>query len=453
MHHRAWGALLFAVLVLMPAGGAAQAPRVLRISVVVTDSQGHARPVPRYRLQISDNPATAAPRRVITSSEGVVDVRLAPGNYTVESEQPLAIDGKAYQWTVVVDMVTGRDATLDLTNANAEMVAASELPNVVTSSMDGHPSSLLARWQGSEVEIWTDIARGTGVLVDTSGLITADLQVVGAATSVEVQLSPSVKVTGVVIATDAARGLALVRIHPSIAAAAKVQPLECSQPAEAVAMRRMCEFIASVAEKVTSIAPPPDTLLPVEPLKPFPSSADAPSVAAPNPSLYRTSSSEFDIEFITPPRVRAARNAQTPVDFGHWSEYVRTTPPVLLIRVTPKFAEGFWTKVARGVAMTQGVAIPSIKRPKSNFARMRTLCGDVEVVPVHPFRLEHSLPDKGMLVEGLYAFGPSALSPECATVTLQLFSEKDPNKADTLVVDAKTIMYIWEDFAPHRTLR
>ena len=40
-------------------------------------------------LLISDNPATGAPRRVVTSLEGTVDVRLRPGNYTVESDEPL----------------------------------------------------------------------------------------------------------------------------------------------------------------------------------------------------------------------------------------------------------------------------------------------------------------------------------------------------------------------------
>jgi hypothetical protein len=101
--------------------------------------------------------------------------------------------------------------------------------------------------------------------------------------------------------------------------------------------------------------------------------------------------------------------------------------------------------------MTQGVAIPSIKRPKGNFGGMRVMCGDTEVVPVHPFKLEHRLSDKEMLVEGLYAFDPGALAPSCATVTLQVFSEQEPRAPDTLVVDAKVIGQIWQDFAPIRS--
>jgi hypothetical protein len=177
-------------------------------------------------------------------------------------------------------------------------------------------------------------------------------------------------------------------------------------------------------------------------------------------------SADFDIAFITPVQLLAAQAtdavgaaraptalgaSQPLIGFSNWSEYVEGTPPVLLIRITPKFAEGFWTKVARGVAMTQGVAIPSIKRPKGDFGRMRALCGDAEIVPVHPLKIEHRLSDKETLVEGLYAFDPGALTPTCATVTLQLFSEKDARTPDTLVVDPKVLQQVWQDFAAFRS--
>jgi hypothetical protein len=185
-----------------------------------------------------------------------------------------------------------------------------------------------------------------------------------------------------------------------------------------------------------------------------------PTTRSGSASLYRAATDDFDITFITPPQLIAARATEVPrtatalqplADFSNWTEYVEGTPPVLLIRVTPKFAESFWAKVGRGVAMTQGVAIPSIKRPKGDFGRMRALCGATEVVPVHPLKLEHRMSDKDTLVEGLYAFDPATLSPSCATVTLQLFSEKAPRTPDTLVVDAKVIQQVWQDFAPLRT--
>lgn len=520
------GLVLAVVVLVTPHVGVVQSLSVLHIKVAIVDSNRQSIPVPRHRLQISDNPATGLPRRVITSLEGTVDVRLPAGNYTVESERPVALEGKSYQWAVVVDIVAGRDAVLELTANNAEVGVATDAPDPAIAPVEVDPSSLLARWQDSLVAIWTATAHGSGFLVDSNGLIAADLRVIGAATSVEVQLSPSLKVAGTVVASDVMRGIALVSINPSIALSARPLPLECDRAPEPLAVRqeitalqaplgrprgaitgfiesvlpnavdsgltlsadasggpvfalngrliglttlvperegqwsgrtrivrigRVCEFIASAAEKIRNTPPPPATNLPVEPLRPFPSDPAAAGTTgrAGNPSLYRMSSSNFDIVVITPVQLMAS-NAAT--NFSTWSEYVAATPPVLLIRVTPKLAEGFWTRIARGAAMTQGVAIPPLKRPKSGFARMRALCGDVEIVPVHPFNLEHRLSDKDTLVEGLYAFDPGALTPACATVTLQLFSEKEPRKADTLVVDAKVIQQIWQDFAPHRAL-
>ncbi|HUR21476.1 MAG TPA: serine protease, partial [Vicinamibacterales bacterium] len=390
--------------------------------------------------------------------------------------------------------------------------------------------------------IWTATTHGSGFLIDSTGLIATDQQVIGAATSVEVQLSPSVKVAGSVVATDVVRGIALVRINPSIASTAKVLPLQCDQPPPPVAVgqvitaleasllrlrgtrvgavesvlanvidtdlvssasgsggpafdptgrliglttlvpapdgersnrsrvvrvSRVCEFVASAADKTRSTPPPPATQLPVESLKRFQSdpAATAAIARAGKPTVLRVASADFDIAFITPAQLIAEQatatggavrvptaevSAQPLIGFSNWAEYVEDTPAVLLIRVTPKFAEGFWRKIGRGVAMTQGVAIPSVKRPKGDFGRMRALCGDTEVVPVHPFKLEHRGSDKEVLVEGLYAFDPGALSPSCKSVTLQLFSEKEPRTPDTLVVDPKVIQQIWQDFAPLR---
>jgi len=547
------GLVLAILFLITPRMDAVQSLGILHIKIVIVDSNRQATPVPRHALLISDNPSSAPPRRILTSLDGSVVVRLAPGNYTVESDRPVAFEGKAYQWTQIVDVLAGRDAVLELTGDNAEMVAITNEATSVTSPLEADPSSLLARWQGSIVAIWTATAHGSGFLIDSNGLIVADQQVIGAATSVEVQLSPSLKVAGTVIASDAMRGVALIRIEPSIAASAKALPLECDKTAEPltigqevaaleaplgrprgtssgsvdgilanaidtdlvpsaggtggpafapngrliglttlvterdgtrdargriVRVGRLCELVASAAEKIKDTPPASATHLPVESVRPFPSGAAG--AGAPNStsaqSLYRMSTSDFDIVFITPVQLLAAQarsgrtgardrkaSARLPdadditerllTDFGNWSEYVAATPPVLLIRVTPKLVEGFWTKVARGAAMTQGMSIPPIKRLKPDFARMRAFCGDAEIVPVHPFKLEHRVSDNDTLVEGLYAFDPGALAPPCATVKLQLYSAKEPQKADTLVVDAKIVEQIWQDFAPFRAVK
>jgi hypothetical protein len=519
------GLVLALVVLLIPGLHAGQTQGVLRIKVVVTDSTGKPAPVPLHRLQISDNPATGAPRRIITSLEGTVEVRLAPGNYTIESERPVTIHGKTYQWTIVLDVVAGRDAALELTGENADNVEATA---TAATPVEPDRSGLLAQWKDSVVAVWSATARGSGFLVDENGLIAADRSVVGTATSVEVQLSPEVKVAGSVIASDQARGIALLRIHPSVTSSVAPLPLLCNGKPEPLAagqeltaleapltrvrgtrsgrvesalpnvidtdlqasdagsggpvfapsgrlvglttlvserpglpatrtriapVGRLCELIASEAEKIRTTAQPSAARLPVESLRPFPMSPAGPrrTLSAGSTANYRAETSDFEITFITPPMLEAAeaRSDRTGgdfvmrllADFGNWSHYVDTIPPVLLVRVTPKLPQRLLSMV-----------IQAIKGLKP-FATLRAFCGDAEAAPVHPLKLEHRLTEKDTLVEGLYAFDPGALTPACATVTLQVYTDKDPVKPETVVVDMKVIQQIWQDFAPHRAVK
>jgi hypothetical protein len=50
---------------------------------------------------------------------------------------------------------------------------------------------------------------------------------------------------------------------------------------------------------------------------------------------------------------------------------------------------------------------------------MRAFCGEAEVTPIHPFRLEQKVGDT-TIYEGLYVFDPGALGPQCGTVKLTL---------------------------------
>ena len=242
-----------------------------------------------------------------------------------------------------------------------------------------------------------------------------------------------------------------------------------------VRLSEACDVIASAEKKMRDAKPPDGALLPMEPGRPFPLNALKEAVLSRAGSLspYQMSSSDFDVAFITPvlvygaqsrseqasererrSAVRSAAEAEAFVpplmDFINWSEYVADLPAVLLVRVTPKLVEGFWTTVARGAARTQGVDLPPFKHVKSGFSRMRAFCGDVEVTPIHPFKLEHRIPDSEAIYEGLYVFDPGALGPQCATVKLVLYSEKEPQKGDTRVVDPKVVQQIWQDFAPYR---
>jgi S1-C subfamily serine protease len=544
-------ALLAIFVIVVPSATSSQPPSVLHIKVVLTDAQQKLAPVARHALLISENPTSAPPRRIVTGIDGTADVRLRPGNYTVESDEPVAFEGKAYNWTQMVDVASGRDAVLELTASNAEVSAVGAASTTSAATVETDPSFLLPQWKDSVVALWSPTTYASGFVVDARGLIATNQRGIGVATSVEVQLTPTVKVAARVLVADPVRDVAVLWIDPKAVASVRPVPLGCALETRPVVVagekiwtigsplpeeRRMtsgtvsrvepgaivsdfilasgsaggpvftaggsvvgittvndrderrgvssrvvrldeaCAAVASAEQKMKDVAPPNGTHLPVEPAQPFPVDALRKAAEGRAGSLkpYQMSSSDFDVAFITPvltygarrqseqPRRTTSKDTRTPdpepalvrplLDFSNWSEYVESYPPVLLVRVTPKLVEGFWTMVARGAARTQGVSLPPIKHFKPGFSRMRAFCGDAEVTPIHPFTLEQRVSESDAIHEGLYVFDPGALGPQCGSVKLVLYSEKEPAKGDTRVVDPKVLEQIWQDFARYRAL-
>jgi hypothetical protein len=471
----------------------------------------------------------------------------------VESDQPVLFGGKAYQWTETLDIVAGRDSTLELSVDNAEVGPAGSATTTGASPVEADPSSILAQWQHSVVALWTPTAHASGFVIGADGLVVTSQQAIATASSVAVQLTPTVKVAATILAADPVRDVAVLWIDPPTASSVRPVPLECAaaarppvregqkivaidvplhgekgttpatisrvaehaiesdlvlargseggpvftvdgvvgitsvvdegvgrrhRSARVVRIDHVCEVVASARTTMQSAAPPVGTRLPVEPERPLPVDALKQVVERRVGSLspYQLFSDSFDIGFITPvmtygvqyqsqlnsQRARS-KGARPPgvvpalvsplMEFGNWSEYVADFPPVLLVRVTPKLVEGFWTKVARGAAQTQGVSLPPIKRFRSGFSQMRAFCGDAEITPIHPFKIERRVSETDAIYEGLYAFDPDALGPSCGSVRLMLYSEKEPKKAETRMVDAKVLQQISQDFEVYRAPR
>lgn len=554
---RAWVLAVAAFVLVVPSSSTGQALGVLRVRIVLTDADGAPTPAPRYALLVSDNPASAEPRRIITALDGTVEVKLRPGSYTVESDKPLAFRGRRYQWTQEVEIAAGRDTALDLTAANAEItdMAPSDAPSDSASGAvpESDTGFVLQQYWNSVVEIWTASTHASGFLVDARGLVVTNQRGIGPATSAEVQLTRDRKVAARVLAADADRDVAILQIDPAAVAGIRPVPLACASAgtplepgAELVTVgeplrgekdmtsgvvtevkpkeistdfilpsgsaggpvfsaagtvvgltsfvleaedpdtgrrrRRdsrvvrtddVCAALASVEQATKTGQPPGGALLPVEPIRPFPVDALEGSLeqrAGLEP--YTMSSADFDIVLLTPPVVYRELHAPTTIphttsketrspkaelsfmrrrmEFGTWSDYVSEIWPALLIRITPRFVEGFWQKVGRIAAETQGVGLPQFKHYKSGFVRLRALCGAVEVTPIHPFELETQVSERATIDEGLYVFEPGALGPHCGTVTLVLHSATGPEQGDRRVVDPKMLEQLWQDFEPYR---
>jgi S1-C subfamily serine protease len=199
---------------------------VLRIKVTLANDTQAATPVQRHALLVSDEPPSAEPRQIFTAADGTAILRLRPGSYVVESDRPVSFGGRAYQWRQEVEIVAGRDLTLDLTADNAETVLLSMLasPTAVSGSLE---EPLLDKYQESVVAVWSPTGRASGFVVDSRGLIATDGRAVGTATVVEVQLAPTVKVPANVLFSGRSRDVAIVRVDPSLVATRPTLALAC----------------------------------------------------------------------------------------------------------------------------------------------------------------------------------------------------------------------------------
>jgi hypothetical protein len=234
-----------------------------------------------------------------------------------------------------------------------------------------------------------------------------------------------------------------------------------------VVRESVCEALTSARAKLDTSPPPLAARLPVEPVRTLPARSEPPSAAAARAfsfAPYQLSSSDFEILFLTPAVMAAAGSrrgwtgrradgldyVRLATEFEQWSSYVAGAPPLLFVRVSPRMAESFWMKVARGAASTQGAQIPPIKRLGPGFSRMRLVCGDRDVTPIHPFRIQARVTETEAIEEGFYAFDPSAVGPDCGTMSIVLSSVKDPDKTETRVIDPAIVRRVWEDFASLR---
>ena len=225
---------------------------------------------------------------------------------------------------------------------------------------------------------------------------------------------------------------------------ASIVPIEEARPILEEARRNMAG------------GPPPGVeLLPVEPEDYFPAEALRPLLQQGKMDLkpYFFEAGEFYVGIYTPPvnyflrheeEMSAARKAtkRTGGDASQAKppegalEEAKDYRPVVMIHVRPRY--GSFVKV----------------RFKNGFESMRLLCGYKEVAPIDPGRRQFELHARGKTVdttfEGLYEYPANAISPTCGGVTLEIFSEKNPNVPFSRSIEPATIARVWADLEPYR---
>jgi len=243
------------------------------------------------------------------------------------------------------------------------------------------------------------------------------------------------------------------------------------------------DLLRAARGQLAAEAPPSGDLLPVEPSVPYPIAALKEVIQSRRVVTkdYVASTGDFNLMLITPIlqyglqyeaeqavlSERARRNSKPAAasetidplsELRNWEEYVGQYRPVVMIRAQPKLVEGFCSSFGRGYLATRGIAAQASLHFKTDFLSMRIWCGNSEVVPIHPGRVEHriALTNSAVRVndatyEGLYILPPDAIGPHCGTVRVDLIEENNSLRvAESRTLDAKMVQMIWDDFAPYR---
>lgn len=158
----------------------------------------------------------------------------------------------------------------------------------------------------------------------------------------------------------------------------------------------------------------------------------------------------------------AVKNTFEPLqDLRGWAEYAGAYRPVLLIQAQPQLRETFWSAFGRGLAASSGgYAGPARMKFKTDFYRMKLLCGDKEVEPIQPGKAAAVADVHNYFINvtdatyvGLYSYPADAISPTCGRVVLELYSEKEPDRPTVKTLDNKTVERIWSDFQPYLNMQ
>lgn len=233
---------------------------LLRLSVVLSDANGSATPIPRATFLISDNPTSREPWRVRTGADGTVEITLPAGNYTVESDRPVTLGGRSFSWTQMLDVPVGRDIVLTLTAANADIEATTAFNSNDPQTTHADGAVILNKWRQSLAEIWTPTRHATGFVVDARGLIATNDRAIGDAADVDVELEGAggandrIKVPGRVVASDRLSGVSLIWINSGLVSSRPpIAPTCAATPPEVTYQQKVVALLAPILEARTAI--------------------------------------------------------------------------------------------------------------------------------------------------------------------------------------------------------
>jgi S1-C subfamily serine protease len=183
----------------------------LKIKVVIVDRDLNPKPVPKARIIVKRTNSPALARfEATTDFQGITQVSVPTGTYRLISAQPTDFQGKSYNWDVEVNVTESQNA-FDLSNDNASISELTSTPVVDNLAL------VYKKYRNSVVTILAEYgpAKGTGFIIDASGLILTNQHVVRTSQWIAVQADDEHRLPATLLAADSEKDVAVLWINPA----------------------------------------------------------------------------------------------------------------------------------------------------------------------------------------------------------------------------------------------
>src|SRR5258706_365641 len=429
-----WGvAFLFACV--FAAAQSQSRPVTVHVHVVLVDSELNQKPVPFLNVTLKG----ATSSDVKTRLDGGAEITVPPGIYTVITAKPVDFDGKRYSWSLRVTL-TGTEKTIDLTNDNAKVDDnASAAPPRSAGASSGDLTEQFKKLKNTVVTVISESGHGTGFFVDGKGLVLTNQHVVAQSQYLAVQFDREHKIAARLIASDAQKDVALLWVNMSALPSATPAVLARSSGGYAPVQEEKFDvrlYYLNAGDFEVALPPPP---------------FDYREKEEGRLRAERTQKKRNRRDTNSPDAAQQDANSEnSPRD---WESETGGHRAVFGIYVVPKVREGFGSALSRSLRNGYGAANLKFK---TDFQSMKLFCGVKEVQRIHPERIPLTVNVRNASVKledstykGAYFYPPDAVSPQCGTVKLAIYSSKSEEPV-IKTLDGSTTARIWADFDAFR---
>ena len=216
------------------------APANVKVRVLIVDKDLNQKPVPFYIVQFHNEGNADPSTAVKTDLDGKAERQLPAGRYSITTPKPVELGGKRYTWNLQIQ-ITGAEQRVDLTNDNArieDLPPAAAPPGETKSSpgAGGELTTLFDKLKNSVVAVHSESGKGSGFLVDSTGLVVTNNHVVNASSYLAVQFDDKRKVPARLVAANPDKDVAIIRYDPSAFPEGVVAPLLSNEAASHLAV-------------------------------------------------------------------------------------------------------------------------------------------------------------------------------------------------------------------------